>query len=85
MRISYGKFDFYSGGAIPGVHRDGAPLWHDMETPVAQVVGPVEVSVLNHHGNRVTMCWTGCTQNESIPANRGTSWCASTRVAIPSA
>ncbi len=52
IRISYGKFDFYSGGDIPGVHREGAPLWHDMETPVAQVVGPVEVSVLNHHGNR---------------------------------
>lgn len=52
IRISYGKFDFYSGGDIPGVHREGAPLWHDMESPVAQVVGPVEVSVLNHHGNR---------------------------------
>ena len=52
IRVSYGKFDFYSGGDIPGVHRDGAPLWNDMETPVAQAVGPVEVSVLNHHGNR---------------------------------
>jgi beta-lactamase superfamily II metal-dependent hydrolase len=52
IRLSYGKFDFYSGGDIPGVHRDGAPLWNDMETPVAQAVGPVEVSVLNHHGNR---------------------------------
>ncbi len=52
IRISYGRFDFYSGGDIPGVHREGAPPWHDMETPVAQAVGPVEVSVLNHHGNR---------------------------------
>ena len=52
IRVSYGKFDFYSGGDIPGARRDGAPLWNDMETPVAQVVGPVEVSVLNHHGNR---------------------------------
>ncbi len=52
IRVSYGKFDFYSGGDIPGVHRDGAPLWNDIETPVAQAVGPVEVSVLNHHGNR---------------------------------
>jgi beta-lactamase superfamily II metal-dependent hydrolase len=52
IRVSYGKFDFYSGGDIPGAHRDGAPPWNDMETPVAQAVGPVEVSVLNHHGNR---------------------------------
>jgi beta-lactamase superfamily II metal-dependent hydrolase len=52
IRISYGKFDFYSGGDIPGARRDGAPLWNDVETPVAQAVGPVEVSVLNHHGNR---------------------------------
>jgi hypothetical protein len=52
IRVSYGKFDFYSGGDIPGVHRDGAPLWNDIETPVAEAVGPVEVSVLNHHGNR---------------------------------
>ena len=52
LRVSYGKFDFYSGGDIPGARREGAPLWNDMETPVAQAVGPVEVSVLNHHGNR---------------------------------
>jgi beta-lactamase superfamily II metal-dependent hydrolase len=52
VRVSYGKFDFYSGGDIPGARREGAPVWNDMETPVAQAVGPVEVSVLNHHGNR---------------------------------
>jgi hypothetical protein len=52
IRISYGKFDYYSGGDIPGVRRDGAPIWNDVETPVAQAVGPVEASILNHHGNR---------------------------------
>jgi len=52
LRVSYGKFDFYSGGDIPGAHRDGDPPWRDMETPVAQAVGPVEVAVTNHHGNR---------------------------------
>ncbi len=52
IRVSYGKFDFYSGGDIPGARREWAPAWNDMETPVAQVVGPVEVSVTNHHGNR---------------------------------
>ena len=52
IRISYGKFDFYSGGDIPGVRREGFPLWNDMETPVAQAVGPVEVALVNHHANR---------------------------------
>jgi glyoxylase-like metal-dependent hydrolase (beta-lactamase superfamily II) len=53
IRISYGKFDYYTGGDMPGLRLfDGVPVWHDVETPVAQAVGPVEVCVLNHHGNR---------------------------------
>jgi hypothetical protein len=28
------------------------PAWHDVETPVAKAVGPVEVHILDHHGNR---------------------------------
>ena len=52
IRVSYGKFDYCSGGDIPGVHRENAPPWHDMETPVAQAVGPVEAAIVDHHGNR---------------------------------
>ena len=52
IRLSYGKFDYYSGGDIPGRPRPGYPQWHDVETPVAKVVGRVEAAVLNHHGNR---------------------------------
>lgn len=52
LRLSYGKFDYYSGGDIPGVLQFGQPVWHDVETPVAQVTGPVEVQLLDHHGNR---------------------------------
>lgn len=52
LRISYGKFDYFSGGDIPGVLQFGAPSWHDVETPVARVIGPVEVQLLDHHGNR---------------------------------
>ena len=52
IRLSYGKFDYFTGGDMPGVRRYQAPVWNDVETPVAQSVGPVEVSVLNHHGNR---------------------------------
>lgn len=50
FRLSYGKFDYFSGGDIPGIPFEGFPLWHDVETPVAQAVGPVEASILNHHG-----------------------------------
>ena len=52
IRLSYGNFDYYSGGDIPGRPRPGYPDWHDVETHVAKVVGPVEAAVLNHHGNR---------------------------------
>jgi len=52
LRLSYGRFDYFTGGDIPGVLELGAPVWSDVETPVAQAVGPVEVAVLNHHGYR---------------------------------
>jgi beta-lactamase superfamily II metal-dependent hydrolase len=50
VRVSYGKFDYYSGGDIPGEFPSGAPEWQDIETPVARAVGPVEVALLDHHG-----------------------------------
>jgi hypothetical protein len=50
LRLSYGKFDYYSGGDIPGIPFEGFPQWQDVETPVAQAVGPVEASLMNHHG-----------------------------------
>ena len=52
IRLRYGKFDYYSGGDIPGRPRPGYPDWQDIETPVAQAVGAVDVAVLDHHGNR---------------------------------
>ncbi len=50
MRLSYGKFDYYTGGDLRGIPKTGSPQWQDIETPVAQVTGPVEVSLMNHHG-----------------------------------
>jgi hypothetical protein len=50
MRVSYGKFDYFTGGDLRGIPKDGFPHWQDLETPIAQAVGPVEVSQLNHHG-----------------------------------
>ncbi len=50
FRLSYGKFDYYSGGDIPGIPFEGFPRWHDVETPVAQAAGPVDAALMNHHG-----------------------------------
>lgn len=49
LRLSYGRFDYFTGGDLPGVPPAGAPVWHDVETPIAKVVGPVEVNETNHH------------------------------------
>jgi len=50
FRLSYGKFRFFDGGDMVGVPRSDRPAWHDVESAVAWVVGPVDVHTLNHHG-----------------------------------
>ena len=50
FRLRYGRFDYFNGADTPGVPPEGAPLWHDVETPVASVVGPVDAAILDHHG-----------------------------------
>lgn len=55
IRVSYGRFDYFSGGDMPGNPPEGTPVWHDVETPVARAVGPVEACILDHHGNRDSM------------------------------
>lgn len=55
FRLSYGKFDYFNGGDIPGIPPEGMPVWHDIETPVAKAVGPVEAAILDHHGYIDTM------------------------------
>ena len=52
IRVRYGPFDYFTGGDMPGIPRPGHPDWHDVETPVARAVGPVDVALLDHHGNR---------------------------------
>lgn len=49
--LAYGRFRYYAGGDLPGVPDDAQPGWRDMETPVSAVVGPVDVMLLDHHGN----------------------------------
>lgn len=49
LRLSYGKFDFYTGGDLHCDTADGTQPWRDLETPAARATGPVEVAVTNHH------------------------------------
>lgn len=62
LTVAYGRFKYYSGGDIPGVPNYDQPWWRDIETPVSAVVGPVDVMLLDHHGNRDTI-------NENILRN----------------
>jgi hypothetical protein len=52
--IQYGDFKYFAGGDITGIVEMGKPDWFDVESPVADAIGPVDVAVLNHHGHRDT-------------------------------
>ena len=50
FRLSYGKFDYFSGGDITtDPHFPGN--WRDIESAVGIITGPVDVCVANHHAN----------------------------------
>jgi beta-lactamase superfamily II metal-dependent hydrolase len=56
FRINYGKFKFYAGGDLSYKNVLVAPSpeiakWRDIETPVAQACGHVDVMKANHHGS----------------------------------
>jgi beta-lactamase superfamily II metal-dependent hydrolase len=50
IRLRYGRFGYYTGGDLTNDTNYGRDPWRDIETPVAQVCGPVSVAVANHHG-----------------------------------
>lgn len=52
LKISYGSFDYFTGGDNTGLQGYGMPAWFDMETPMAKAVGRIEALTLDHHGNR---------------------------------
>ncbi len=52
IRISYGNFSYFTGGDMPGDVSLGKPYWEDTETPAGPIIGEVDVTTLNHHGNR---------------------------------
>jgi beta-lactamase superfamily II metal-dependent hydrolase len=50
LRVSYGKFAYFTGGDLTCDTNYGRDPWRDVETAVAHVTGPVSVSTCNHHG-----------------------------------
>jgi beta-lactamase superfamily II metal-dependent hydrolase len=48
--LKYGDFKYYTGGDVSGYPKPGNPQWHDIETPMSKIIGPVDICVLNHHG-----------------------------------
>ena len=54
FRVSYGGFDYFTGGDLSANGDETlspADAWKNIETPVGQVTGPVEVMKANHHGS----------------------------------
>ena len=52
VRLLYGAFDYYTGGDLPGsAEKPNVPAGLDIESAIAWATGPVDVAVLNHHGN----------------------------------
>jgi beta-lactamase superfamily II metal-dependent hydrolase len=49
IRLSYGKFDYFTGGDLTSDTEESGESWRDVETPVARAAGPVEVAVADHH------------------------------------
>lgn len=52
IKISYGQFDYFTGGDIKGVNDYGDADFESIESHIAPIVGPVDIATLNHHGNR---------------------------------
>lgn len=75
IKIAYGPFDYFTGGDNTGLQGFGLPAWFDVETPMAKAVGKVEVTTLNHHGNRdATNDFFLKTLNPKVVVQQ--SWCS---------
>ncbi|HEY2015940.1 MAG TPA: MBL fold metallo-hydrolase [Bryobacteraceae bacterium] len=51
FRLQYGPFRYFTGGDLPGTPDPGFPAWHGVEAGIANVVGRVDVHVVNQHGS----------------------------------
>jgi beta-lactamase superfamily II metal-dependent hydrolase len=50
IRMRYGHFSYYTGGDLTSETNFGLDPWRDIESPTAEVCGPVSAAVANHHG-----------------------------------
>jgi beta-lactamase superfamily II metal-dependent hydrolase len=50
LRLSYGRFGYFTGGDLNCDTNYGRDPWRDVESAAGKVVGPVSVSTCNHHG-----------------------------------
>ena len=50
MKISYGKFGYFTGGDLTCDTNYGRDPWRDIETPVSRACGRVSVATVDHHG-----------------------------------
>ncbi len=48
--ISYGKFRYFQSGDTNGYLQYGTPQWHDIETPIAEAIGKIDINHVSHHG-----------------------------------
>ena len=54
FRVSYGLFDYFTGGDLSSINEEIAsapPEWGNVEPLVGQAAGPVEAMKANHHGS----------------------------------
>jgi hypothetical protein len=50
IRLSYGRFDYFTAGDMSCDTNNGRDLCRDIETAAARAAGPVQVAVADHHG-----------------------------------
>jgi hypothetical protein len=50
LKISYGKFSYFTGGDLTCDTNYGRDPWRDIESPAATAAGPVSVATVDHHG-----------------------------------
>ncbi|MDX3899342.1 MAG: MBL fold metallo-hydrolase [Sphingobium sp.] len=60
--FSYGPFRYFAGGDLVADTHDGAVPWLDVETPIVQAAGRVDVASADHHGY-FDACWQGFTRS----------------------
>lgn len=50
MVLAFGPFRYFAGGDLVSDTHDGAYPWLDVETPIVNAAGPVDVAAADHHG-----------------------------------